>query len=99
MAKLAACPSPYLKLGGIGMPMMGLRWDKQAVPPTSIELAEPWREPIQSMIDMFGAGRCMFESNYPVDKRGAGYAVLWNAYKWIAADYCAADKTNQCHPT
>ncbi|MFT6436763.1 MAG: putative TIM-barrel fold metal-dependent hydrolase [Candidatus Azotimanducaceae bacterium] len=99
MVKLAACPNTYLKLGGIGMPMMGFRWDKQAIPPTSEELAEPWREPIQAMIDMFGAQRCMFESNYPVDKRGAGYAVLWNAYKRIAVDYSAVDKTNLFHDT
>ena len=96
---LAACPNTFLKLGGIGMPMMGLRWDKQAIPPTSIELSTPWQEPIQAMIDMFGADRCMFESNYPVDKRGAGYAVLWNAYKLIAADYSEADKTNLFHDT
>jgi predicted TIM-barrel fold metal-dependent hydrolase len=99
MVKLAKCPNTYLKLGGIGMPMMGFRWDKQDLPPSSEQLASPWRLPIQEMIDLFGADRCMFESNFPVDKRGAGYAVLWNAYKRITSDYTADDKRNLFHDT
>ena len=99
MKRLAACSNTLLKLGGIGMPMMGIRWDKLPIPPTSEELAEPWRETIQSMIEMFGPDRCMFESNYPVDKRGAGYTVLWNAYKRIAANYSEAEKLDLFHDT
>lgn len=99
MTELAACPNTYLKVGGIGMPMMGFRWDKQERPPTSQELAAPWAEPIQWVIDTFGPSRCMFESNFPVDKRGAGYAVLWNAFKRIAADYSADDKRLLFHDT
>jgi len=99
MRELAACPNTYLKLGGIGMPMMGFRWDKQPIPPTSAELAAPWAEPVQQMIDLFGADRCMFESNYPVDKRGAGYVVLWNAFKRITHHYSARDKLNLFHNT
>lgn len=37
MRALAACPSTYLKVGGIGMSMIGFRWDKQGRPPTSEE--------------------------------------------------------------
>ncbi|HIG41890.1 MAG: amidohydrolase family protein [bacterium] len=99
MAELASCPNIYLKLGGIGMPMMGFRWDKQQAPPSSEALAVPWREPIQYVIDQFGANRCMFESNFPVDKRGAGYVVLWNAYKRIASDYSAGEKRDLFHDT
>lgn len=97
MADLAECPNAYLKLGGIGMPMMGFRWDKQPSPPDSQQLAAPWREPIQYAIDQFGPHRCMFESNFPVDKRGAGYGVLWNAYKRIAGDYNVAEKRDLFH--
>ncbi|MCP5026962.1 MAG: amidohydrolase family protein [Actinomycetia bacterium] len=99
MAELAECPNTYLKVGGIGMPMMGFRWDKQEVPPTSEELAAPWTEPIQWVIEQFGPERCMFESNFPVDKRGAGYVVLWNAYKRIAAGYSAGEKRDLFHDT
>ena len=99
MTDLAACPNTFLKVGGIGMPMMGLRWDKQAKPPTSEELAEPWTGPIQWVIDQFGPSRCMFESNFPVDERGAGYVVLWNAFKRIAADYTDDEKRLLFHDT
>lgn len=99
MADLAACPNAYLKVGGIGMPMMGFRWDKQAAPPTSEELAAPWYDPLHYAIDRFGPDRCMFESNFPVDKRGAGYSVLWNAYKQIASHYTADEKRLLFHDT
>ncbi len=97
MTEVAACPNTFLKVGGIGMPMMGFRWDKQDVPPNSVELAEPWTEPIQWVIDAFGPDRCMFESNFPVDKRGAGYTVLWNAFKRIAAGYSPDEKRDLFH--
>ena len=96
---LASAPNTYLKLGGIGMPMFGFRWDKQERPPTSEELAEPWIEPIQYAIEQFGPARCMFESNFPVDKRGAGYVVLWNAFKRIASGYSADEKRDLFHNT
>jgi len=99
MAELAACPNTYLKLGGIGMPMMGFRWDKRESPATSDELTEAWAEPMQRAIEMFGPERCMFESNFPVDKRGAGYVVLWNAFKKIATAYSPAEKTDLFHNT
>ena len=81
------------------MPMMGFRWDKQALPPTSEALAAPWAAPIQAVIEIFGPDRCMFESNFPVDKRGAGYVVLWNAFKRIAKGYSAAEKKDLFHNT
>ncbi|MCB1744669.1 MAG: amidohydrolase family protein [Gammaproteobacteria bacterium] len=99
MAALASCPNTWLKLGGIGMPMMGFRWDRQAVPPDSRQLAEPWAEPIAYAIDTFGPERCMFESNFPVDNRGASYVVLWNAFKRIAARYSADEKRELFHDT
>lgn len=91
MTDLAARPNTYLKLGGIGMPMMGYRWDKRDTPAGSDELTQIWGGPIRWAIETFGPERCLFESNYPVDGRGAGYVVLWNAFKRITAD-CSADE-------
>jgi predicted TIM-barrel fold metal-dependent hydrolase len=99
MTRLAKCPNVYLKVGGIGMPMMGYRWDKQSLPATSEDLARVWGQPIRHVIDKFGPERCMFESNYPVDMRGAGYVVLWNAFKRISADYSAEEKDHLFHDT
>lgn len=97
--ELAGCSNTYLKLGGIGMPMFGFRWDKQDCPPTSEELAAPWQAPMQFAIEQFGPARCMFESNFPVDKRGTSYVVLWNAFKRIARNYSADEKRDLFHNT
>ena len=38
-----------------------------------------------AVIDAFGESRCMFESNFPVDKPSCSYRTLWNTFKRIAA--------------
>ena len=38
-------------------------------------------------IDAFGPSRCMFESNFPVDKACFGYVEVWNAFKRMAAPF------------
>ena len=99
MEALAQMENVLLKVGGIGMPMFGPRWDRQDRPPTSEELAGPWTRDLQHCIDVFGPDRCMFESNFPVDKRGVGYVVLWNAFKRIAAGYSDDEKRDLFHDT
>ena len=46
---------------------------------------------METAIEAFDAARCMFESNFPVDKGMCAYPVLWNAFKRIAAS-CSADE-------
>ena len=53
------------------------------------ELLFPW---YNHAITAFGPQRCMFESNFPVDKASCSYGVLWNAYKRIAAGASPAEK-------
>ena len=59
---------------------------------SSAELAAYWRPYMETCIERFGADRCMFESNFPVEKMGVGWATLWNAFKRIAAGASAAEK-------
>ena len=47
---------------------------------------------VETCIELFGADRCMFESNFPVDKMAIGYAALWNAFKRIASGASADEK-------
>jgi predicted TIM-barrel fold metal-dependent hydrolase len=61
-------------------------------PAPSTELAGYWRPYRETCIERFGADRCMFESNFPVEKMGVGWATLWNAFKRIAAGASAAEK-------
>jgi L-fuconolactonase len=93
LADLAACPNVVLKLGGIGMPIMGGGWHRLDRPPSSADLAAAWGPFIRSCIDLFGVERAMFESNFPVDRESCSYNVLWNAFKRMVGDASADDKT------
>ncbi len=53
-------------------------------PASSRELADAWRPWIEPCIEAFGPDRCMFESNYPVEKVGVSWVALWNTFKRIA---------------
>ncbi|MGD9864503.1 MAG: amidohydrolase [Pseudodonghicola sp.] len=89
MEALAACPNVVAKLGGLAMPDNGWGWHRAARPPGSDDFVAaqgPW---YHHMIGCFGADRCMFESNFPVDRTAISYPVLWNAFKMIAASYDA----------
>lgn len=90
---LAALPNVAMKLGGLGMPHAGLRTSLNPIPLSSQELAIAWRPYIETCIEAFGAERCMFESNFPVDAGAASYAVLWNVFKRIVSGASANEKT------
>jgi predicted TIM-barrel fold metal-dependent hydrolase len=92
MRALAACPNVVVKCGGLGMRLPGFGFEEGATAPSSQMLAEAWRPWIDPIIAMFGTQRCMFESNFPVDKGGFGYAVGWNAFKRLAAGASAGEK-------
>jgi len=81
ITRLAVHNNVVLKLGGLGMWMTGSRFHMSAFPPSSSSLAESWRPWIETAIEVFGPGRCMFESNFPVDKGSFAYGVFWNACK------------------
>jgi L-fuconolactonase len=96
---LAQCPNVHVKLGGLGMKICGFEFHKRPLPPSSAELAEVWRPYVETCIEAFGAQRCMFESNFPVDKVSASYAVLWNAFKRLASGVSAGEKAALFHDT
>jgi predicted TIM-barrel fold metal-dependent hydrolase len=74
------------------MPLNGFGLHKRAAPVTSSELSDLTREWYLHTIDVFGPARCMFESNFPVDKVSCSYRVLWNSFKRIAAAFSSAEK-------
>ena len=90
--ELAGCPNVYMKLGGLGMRINGFEFHHRERPPSSRDLADAWRPYIETCIEAFGPKRCMFESNFPVDKISGSYAVYWNAFKRLASGASAADK-------
>ena len=99
VSALARCDNVVAKLGGMVMPINGFGFHKQDAPPASSVIADTTRAYYLHMIDAFGTDRCMFESNFPVDKASCSYGVLWNAFKRMTADFSAADKAALYHDT
>ena len=93
LVELARSPNVVVKVGGLGMLFFGFGFERRNVPASSAELAAAWRPYVETCIEAFGPDRCMFESNFPVDKQSCSYATLWNAFKRIAAGYSAPEKT------
>jgi L-fuconolactonase len=91
--KIAALPNVSVKLGGLAMAFCNFPSFLQSPPATSIQLAQEWKPYIETCIEAFGVNRCMFESNFPVDLGSCTYPVLWNAFKLVAKNYSAHEKT------
>jgi predicted TIM-barrel fold metal-dependent hydrolase len=91
--EIARHPNIMMKLGGLGMKVMGFTFHEKPLPPTSEVLAQAWKPYVETCIEAFGPARCMFESNAPVDRGSCSYQILWNAFKRLAAGYSADEQT------
>ena len=99
IANLARVPNVTVKLGGVGSLRSGYDWHERALKPSSSELAQTLRPYIEHCIDSFGVERCMFESNFPVEKTSNSYVSLWNAFKRITENYSTAERAALFHDT
>ena len=87
---IASCPNAVVKCGG-AQQRVGRDWEppfhmhkRQEGPMGSEALCELLYPFYQYAIEAFGPERCMFESNFPVDKECVSYRTLWNLMKRIA---------------
>jgi len=69
---LAALPNVYCKISGLGM--FDHDWTVDSIRPI-----------VESCIEIFHADRCMFGSNFPVDKLHGSYTQVWRAFEEITA--------------
>ena len=99
IADLSTCPNVAVKLGGFGSTRSGYDWHERAVQPASAELANTMAPYFDFCIEKFGVHRCMFESNFPVDKASYSYVAIWNAFKRISQRYSAAERNALFHDT
>jgi L-fuconolactonase len=99
IAAVAACPNVVIKLGGLGMPRFGFEYHMRAKPVGSEELAHDLAPLLTYCIEQFGPERCMFESNFPVDKVSYSYNILFNAFKRLSADFSAPERAAMFHDT
>jgi predicted TIM-barrel fold metal-dependent hydrolase len=99
LAAVAECPNVNLKLGGIGMPRIGFDWHTRDKPIGSEELAASMAPLMTYCIERFGPARCMFESNFPVDKVSFSHPILFNAFKRFSKGYSASERAALFHDT
>ena len=99
IAEIAECANVHAKLGGLAMPDNGFGWDKNDNPPSSDEFQEAQHPYYLHAIECFGPDRCMFESNFPVDRLSVSYQVLWNGLKKIVTDFSEDEKDHLFYGT
>jgi predicted TIM-barrel fold metal-dependent hydrolase len=89
---IAACPNVVAKIGGLAMPDNGFGWHTAQRPPTSDEFVAAQARWYLHVIEAFGPDRCMFESNFPVDRLSLSYRTFWNAAKKMVASFSESEK-------
>jgi L-fuconolactonase len=99
IAEVAKCSNVNIKLGGIGMPRLGFDWHTRARPIGSEELATSMAPIMSYCIEQFGSNRCMFESNFPVDKVSFSHHVLFNGFKRFSKSYSSSERAALFHDT
>lgn len=92
MTDLAACPNVVIKLSGLGMRLSAFGFDEAERPPDSADLAAAWKPWVMTALEIFGPARCMWGSNFPVDKGSYAYAIGLNAYKRLFVDATPDDR-------
>jgi L-fuconolactonase len=96
---LVDCPNISMKIGGLGMPLFGLGWHRQSTPPSPTTVADSWRHLVDWVIERFSPGRCMFESNFPVDRSSFDYATMWSAFDLLSARLSESERALLFHDT
>tara|TARA_Y100000991_G_scaffold214129_1_gene201207 strand:+ start:324 stop:1352 length:1029 start_codon:yes stop_codon:yes gene_type:complete len=99
LKELSLHENVFAKLGGLAMPVNGFGFHIQDKPPTSDEFILKQKAYYETALEYFTPKRCMFESNFPVDKASISYSVLWNAFKKLATSYSASEKDQLFYKT
>ena len=79
MAALAAWPNVSVKISGLGM--VERAWTTETIRPFVLRA-----------IDLFGVDRCMFASNFPVDRIHGAFHTHYESYLAITADFSADER-------
>ncbi|WP_051504621.1 amidohydrolase family protein [Robbsia andropogonis] len=86
MKLLASSPNVSCKISGLGM--ANWKWAVDSIRPFVLDA-----------IDAFGVERCMFVSNFPVDKRFSSYDAVFGAFKEITKDFAKSESVARCSTT
>ena len=98
MSRLAELPNVYVKLSGLAMPCLGWGYHEGAAPDAS-QVARDFGPLLDHAIDAFGASRCMFASNFPVDKVSMSWSTLYDAFDRAVSERSAEECRALFHDT
>jgi predicted TIM-barrel fold metal-dependent hydrolase len=84
MRGIAQCPNVFVKISGIGL--AGGRWPVEANRPV-----------VRDTIELFGTDRCMFASNFPVDRLCASFEDIFRGFAAIVADRAPQERRKLFH--
>tara|TARA_B100001093_G_scaffold316138_1_gene301623 strand:- start:4091 stop:5098 length:1008 start_codon:yes stop_codon:yes gene_type:complete len=90
--ELSKCENVNVKLGGLCMPITGWAWHERTENVDLQEIYDNQADFYKFVIDLFGPRRCMFESNFPIDRLSISYKTLWNLFKLIGLSYNECEK-------
>ncbi len=79
LEQLASQPNVAIKISGLGR--AGLPW-----------VAADNRQVILNAVDIFGVERCMFASNFPVDRLCGSFQTIYLGFQSIASTYSRNDR-------
>ena len=80
MRTLAEAPNTAVKISGLGEPQLP-RWTVRT-----------HRDVVLETIDVFGVDRCMFGSNYPVDRLYAPYGTIMRGFQEMTSRFSLAER-------
>ncbi len=86
LRQLAACPNVYAKLSGLGT--FAHRCDVSL-----------WKPIVDETVALFGAGRCMFGTNFPIEKLWTTYGTMVSVARQCVAGFSPADQRAILHDT
>jgi len=74
----------HCKLSGLLMPIVGFGFHQRDQRPSVAEVVDALEPHVRFGIETFGVDRCLFASNFPMDKVSVDYETLWDAFIEIA---------------
>lgn len=92
MAKVAECPNVSVKLSGFFMPVVGWGYHLRKQSPSINQVVDDLRPMVDFVIEQFGVDRCMFASNFPMDKVSLSLTSLYDVYWALCEDRSDSDK-------
>lgn len=97
MAELSKCPNVAVKLSGFFMPVVGWGHEKRKQPPSTQELLDAFAPACSFVLQQFSVERCLFASNFPMDKVSLSLQALYELYAATVANFELADQRKLFH--